>query len=153
VPASFAGVDYWGVQAYTLTNAAGQATIARLKAVPGTGQLGLSDEELKAKPDSFYGDELKERLGRGPVTFDFVAILGDPGDPTDDSTAMWPEESRRTVKLGTIALTALEANAVCDEKTSDPVLNLPEGVAGPANDPMFAIRSPAYAISRTRRAQ
>jgi hypothetical protein len=24
---------------------------------------------------------------------------------------------------------------------------------GPANDPMFAIRSPAYAISRTRRAQ
>ena len=57
------------------------------------------------------------------------------------------------MKLGTIAITGLEANQVCDEKTSDPVLNLPEGVAGPANDPMFEIRSPAYAISRTRRAQ
>ena len=66
---------------------------------------------------------------------------------------MWPEENRKRVKLGTIAITALEANAVCDEKTSDPVINLPEGVAGPANDPMFEIRSPAYAISRSRRAQ
>ena len=153
VPASFAGVDYWGVQAYTLTNAGGAATIAKLKAVAGAGQLGLSDDELKAKPDSFYTEELKERLGKGPVTFDFVAILGEPGDPTNDSTAMWPEENRKTVKLGTIAITALEGNAVCDEKTSDPVLNLPEGVAGPANDPMFEIRSPAYAISRSRRAQ
>ncbi len=153
VPASFAGVDYWGVQAYTLTNAKGEATIAKLKAVAGAGQLGLSDDELKTKPDSFYADELKERLGKGPVTFDFVAILGEPGDPTNDSTAMWPEENRKTVKLGTIAITALEANTVCDEKTSDPVLNLPEGVAGPANDPMFEIRSPAYAISRSRRAQ
>ncbi len=153
VPASFAGVDYWGVQAYTLTNAEGEATIAKLKAVAGAGQIGLSDDELKTKPDSFYADELKERLGKGPVTFDFVAILGEPGDPTNDSTAMWPEENRKTVKLGTIAITALEANTVCDEKTSDPVLNLPEGVAGPANDPMFEIRSPAYAISRSRRAQ
>jgi catalase len=153
VPASFGGVDYWGVQAYTLTNGAGDAKIAKLKAVARAGQLGLSDDELKAKPDSFYADELKERLGKGPVTFDFVAILGEPDDPTGDSTAMWPEENRKTVKLGTIAITALEANTVCDEKTSDPVLNLPEGVAGPANDPMFEIRSPAYAISRSRRAQ
>lgn len=91
VPASFADVDYWGVQAYTLSNAGGAATIAKLKAVAGAGQLGLSDDELKAKPDSFYVEELKERLRKGPVTFDFVAILGEPGDPTNDSTAMWPE--------------------------------------------------------------
>jgi catalase len=153
VPASFAGVDYWGVQTYTLTNAAGTATIAKLKAVAGAGQLGLTDEELKAKPDSFYAEDLKERLAKGPVTFDFVAIIGEPGDPTDDSTAMWPEDKRKTVKLGSIAITGLEADAVCDGKTSDPVLNLPEGVAGPAGDPMFAIRSPAYAISRSRRFQ
>ena len=66
---------------------------------------------------------------------------------------MWPEENRKTVRLGTIAITAIESNAVCDETTTDPVINLPEGVAGPANDPMFEIRSPAYAISRSRRAQ
>ncbi len=153
VPASFTSVDYWGVHAYTLTNGTGGASIAKLKAVPGAGLLGLSDDELRTKPDSFYADELKERLGKGPVTFDFVAILGEPGDPTNDVTVMWPEENRKTVKLGTITITALEANAVCDEKTTDPVINLPEGVAGPANDPLFEIRSPAYAISRSRRLQ
>jgi len=64
-----------------------------------------------------------------------------------------PEERRKSVKLGTIAITAIVPNAVCDEKTTDPVVSLPEGVAGPANDPMFEIRSPAYAISRSRRSQ
>jgi hypothetical protein len=58
----------------------------------------------------------------------------------NDSTAMWPKENRKAVKLGTISITALEPNAVCDEKTTDPVVNLPEGVAGPANDPMFEIQ-------------
>ena len=153
VPASFAGVDYWGVQAFTLTNAAGKATITKLKAVPTTGQLGLTDDELKAKSDSFYTDELAERLGKGPATFDFVAILGEPGDPTNDSTAMWPEDQRKTVKLGTIAISATQANTICDEKATDPVVNLPAGVAGPADDPMFEIRSSAYAVSRGRRAQ
>jgi len=45
VPASFAGVDYWGVQAYTLTNGKGDATIAKLKAVAAAGQLGLSGRD------------------------------------------------------------------------------------------------------------
>lgn len=153
VPASFASVDYWGVQAYTLTNRAGKATVAKLKAVATAGQIGLSDDELKAKPDNFYGDELKERLAKGPVAFDFVAILGEAGDPTNDSTVMWPEENRKTVKLGTISVAALQANTVCDEKNSDPVNSLPEGVAGPANDPIFEARAAGYAASRVRRAQ
>jgi catalase len=153
VPASFAGVDYWGVHAYTLTNARGEATVAKLKTVPAAGQLGLTDDEAKAKPDSFYADELSERLRKGPATFDLVAILAEAGDPTADATATWPEESRKTVKLGTIAIAAVEPDATCDAATFDPVVELPDGVAGPKDDPMFEIRSPAYAISLSRRAQ
>jgi catalase len=153
VPASFAGVDYWAVHAFTVTNASGEAKVAKLKTVATAGQLGLSEEELKAKPDNFYMDELKERLAKGPASFELVAILGEATDPTDDVTATWPEESRKQVKLGTIAITALEPNATCDAATFDPVVNLPDGVAGPANDPMFAIRSQAYAISLSRRSQ
>jgi catalase len=153
VPASFAGVDYWAVHAYTLANAHGEAKVAKLKAVTTAGQLGLSDDELKAKPDSFYVDELKERLAKGPATFELIAILGEATDPTNDVTATWPEENRKVVKLGTIAITALEPNATCDAATFDPVVNLPDGVAGPANDPVFAIRSPAYATSLSRRSQ
>ena len=81
-----------------------------------------------------------------------MAILGEPSDPVDDVTATWPEESRKQVKLGTLSITALEAQATCDANTFDPVVNLPEGIAGPAKDPMFEIRSPAYAISLSRRA-
>ncbi|QRM28692.1 catalase family peroxidase [Microvirga sp. VF16] len=153
VPASFAGVDYWAVHAFTLTNARGEAKLAKLKTVATAGQLGLSDEELKAKPDNFYMDELKERLAKGPASFELVAILGEATDPTDDVTATWPEENRKQVKLGTIAITALEPNATCDAATFDPVVNLPDGVAGPANDPMFAVRSSVYNISLSRRSQ
>jgi catalase len=153
VPASFAGVDYWAVHAFTLTNAHGEAKVAKLKAVATAGQLRLSDEELKAKPDNFYVDELKERLAKGPASFELIAVLGEATDPTDDVTATWPEENRKQVKLGIIAITALEPNPTCDAATFDPVVNLPDGVAGPGNDPMFAIRSPAYAISLSRRSQ
>lgn len=152
VPASFAGVDYWGVHAFTLTNAAGQATVAKLKFVAVAGQLGLTEEELKTRANSFYADELAERLSKGPASFDLMAILGEPGDPVNDVTAMWPEESRKQVKLGTLAILAREPDATCDTNTFDPVVNLPDGIAGPANDPMFEIRSPAYAISLSRRA-
>jgi catalase len=152
VPASFAGVDYWGVHAFTLTNARGEATVAKLKFVAAAGQLGLTEEELKAKGDSFYADELAERLARGPAAFDLVAVLGEPGDPLADVTAAWPEESRKQVKLGTLAISAIEPAATCDANTFDPVVNLPDGVAGPANDPTFEVRSPAYAVSLSRRA-
>ncbi|CAA2138466.1 catalase family peroxidase [Methylobacterium bullatum] len=153
VPASFAGVDYWGVHAYTLTNAKGEAKVVKLKTVADAGQLGLTDEELKAKPDSFYADELKERLAKGPASFSLVAIHGEAGDPTADPTALWPEENRKSTTLGTLAITALEPDATCDAATFDPVVDLPAGIAGPADDPMFAIRSPAYAVSLSRRAQ
>lgn len=151
VPASYAGVDYWGVHAYTLTDAKGTATVVKLKTVAAAGQLGLSDDEAKAKPDAFYADELKERLAQGPASFDLVAVLGEAGDPTADPTAQWPEADRKSVKLGTLSIAALEPAATCDAATFDPVVDLPAGVAGPADDPMFAIRSPAYAISLSRR--
>ena len=150
VPASFAGVNYWAVQAYTLTNTKNENTVIKFKAVPTAGELNLSDEEAKAKPANFLADVLKERLTKSPVTFDLMAIIGQAGDVTNDSTAMWPEDSRRSVKLGTIAVAEIVPNATCDAFTFDPVV-LPDGMAGPADDTLFEIRSPAYAVSITAR--
>jgi hypothetical protein len=104
----------------------------------------------ESKPDSFYADELQERLRKGPAAFDLLAILAEAGDATTDVTATWPEESRKSVKLGTIAIAALEPDATCDAATFDPVVDLPEGLAGPKDDPMFEIRSPAYALHAGR---
>ena len=87
VPASYAGVNYWGVHAFTLTNALGKETLAKFKAVPTAGEEGLTDEEAEAKGDDFLIGEFKERLVKAPAKFDLKAIIGQDGDPTDDATA------------------------------------------------------------------
>jgi catalase len=153
LPASYVGVNYWGIHAYTMTNASGKAQLIKFKLVPTGGEAGLSDDEAKAKPADFLVAELTDRIARkAPAGFDVMAILGEAGDPTNDPTMQWRDEDKRsTVKLGTIAITAIEKNEVCDAGIFDPT-NLADGLAGPKDDPMFLPRQPAYAISLTRRA-
>lgn len=153
VPASYAGVNYWGINAYTMTNASGKAQLMKFKLVPTGGEAGLTDDEAKAKPADFLVAELADRIAKkSPTGFDVMAILGEAGDPTNDPTTMWrDEDKRKTVKLGTIAIAAIEKNEKCDSGFFDPT-NLADGLAGPKDDPMFLPRQPAYAISLTRRA-
>jgi catalase len=153
LPASYVGVNYWGIHGYTMTNAAGKTQLVKFKLVPTGGEAGLTDEEAKAKPADFLVAELTDRIGKkAPAGFDVIAILGDAGDPTNDPTMMWRDEEKRSmVKLGTIAITAIEKNETCDAGIFDPT-NLADGLAGPKDDPMFLPRQPAYAISLTRRA-
>ena len=54
VPASYAGVDYFGVHAFTFTNAAGETKLIKYKAIPEAGDLGLTPDEAKAKGPDFY---------------------------------------------------------------------------------------------------
>jgi catalase len=151
VPASYASVNYWAIHAFTLTNAEGETSVVKFKAIPAEGGEGLSDEKAQAKGTDFYAAELKERLAAGPAEFNLVAIVGEEGDPTDDPTVMWDEDARSKVALGTLSMEAFEENAVCDAITFDPT-NLAEGIEGPENDPIFHARSESYAVSLTRRA-
>jgi catalase len=152
VPASYVGVSYWGIHGYTLTNAEGKAQLVKFKLVPAGGEAGLTDEEAKAKPVDFLVAELQERITkRTQTSFDLVVILGQAGDPTSDATVMWSDEEKRpTTKLGTITITKIEKNEVCDNGIFDPTI-LADGVAGPKDDPMFIPRQEGYAISLSRR--
>ena len=151
VPASYAGVDYWGVHAFTFTNAAGDTKVVKYKAIPEAGELGLSPDEAKAKGPNFYSPELKERLANGPVVFYIVANLGEKGDPTSDPTLRWDnEDNRATAPLGKITINAIAPDATCNAFSFLPG-NVADGIAGPTNDPIFAARSPAYAVSLIRR--
>lgn len=150
VPASYATVNMWAVHAYTLTNAGGQSAKVKFKLVPPGGEVGLSEEEEKAKSDDFLKAELEQRLASGPVAHDLVAILGEAGDATNDPTADWPEDKRKQVKLGTIAIAALEPDTTCDATIFNPE-NLQAGVEGPKDDQIFPLRAPAYAVSQSRR--
>jgi catalase len=149
VPASFASVTYYGVHTFTLTNGKGEKRIIKWEVVPVGGEVGLSDEAAKAKGPDFYKGELTERLGKGPAAFHITAVLGQPGDALDDPTAFWPKERDR-VDLGTVSITAIEDDATCDAGIFDPT-NVVDGIAGPANDTIFPMRSAAYAVSYGRR--
>lgn len=141
IPASYGGVDYWGVHAFTFTNAKGEATLVKYTAIPGAGELGLSDDEASAKGANFYDDEIKDRLAKGPVTFDLVAVRGQDGDQTSDPTQRWDDEDgRETTPLGKLSIEALAPAATCDAFSFLPG-NVADGVAGPADDPVFQARS------------
>ena len=148
VPGSWVGVSYWGIHNYTLVNASGGKQVVKLQMMPTAGEVGLTDDEAKAKPADFLVDELKGRIeAKAPAGFDMMAIVGKAGDEKTNATEQWVDEDKRPrVKLGTLAITALEKNETCDGTIFDP-LNLASGIEGPANDPLFTERQPAYAIS------
>lgn len=152
VPSSYADTSYFGIHAFTLTNAEGKATNVKFKLVPAGGEKGLSDEEAKAKSATFLTEEIKERLGKGPADFTLTAMLGKDGDTLDDPTVEWPEDGREVATLGTVTIAAVEADATCDAGTFDPS-NLAEGIAASPTDQIFPLRSGAYAVSFGRRQQ
>ena len=64
VPASFAGLNYWGVNAFELTSPRGERQFVRWQFVPEAGVLGLTDDQLKSMGDEFLAGELgPERRG------------------------------------------------------------------------------------------
>ena len=151
IPASYAGLNYFGVHAFIAENAKGEKTTIKFKSVPLAGELGLTDEEVKDKADAFFTADLSERLGKGPIGFDLEAIVGEKGDTTNDPTVEWPEAERKHIKLGKIEITALEDNATCDATTFDPN-NLADGLSGAPDDSVLPARATAYAVSLSRRA-
>lgn len=148
IPGSWVGVNYWGIHGYTLVNASGARQLVKFQMVPTAGEIGLTDDEAKAKTADFLVEELKSRIeAKAPAGFDMVAIMGRPGDEKTNATEQWVDEDKLPrVKLGTLAITAIDKNETCDGSIFDP-LNLAKGIEGPANDPLFTERQPAYAIS------
>lgn len=152
IPASYAGLTYFGIHAFVATNAKGEAAKVKFKSVPLAGELGLTDDEAKAKPDGFFTADLSERLAKAPIEFDMTAVIGTDADPTNDPTVEWPDAERKQVKLGKISIASLEDNAKCDATTFDPN-NLADGLAGASDDTILPARGPSYATSLVRRAQ
>lgn len=152
IPGSWVGVNYWALHAYTLTNAAGARQVVRFRWEPLDGRVDLTDDEARAKPRDFLAAEIAGRLAANrPTGLRMMAIIGRPGDPTNDVTRRWDDEdTRRAVELGVLHVRAATDAARCDSQIFAPTI-LADGIGGPAEDPMFAVRTPAYAISITKR--
>jgi catalase len=147
---SFAGTTYWAVHAFPATNGRGETRFIKFKVAPAGGELALTRSEVEAQSADFLHDDLTKRIAAGDVRFSVMALLDRPGDPMMDVTIRWPDEdSREAVRLGTIVITGVEPNDVCDASIFDPA-NLAEGIGHPP-DEMFGARRDAYAVSLAKR--
>lgn len=152
-PASYATAPYFAAHAFLFdTNSPGK-THARWHFEPVGGFKGLSKEQEESFPDSFLETELAERLVKGAAQWDIFLQIAEDGDSIVDPTAAWPDE-RRKVNVGRLTIDRKIDKGATEDCTGfvyDPN-NLPTGITA-TDDPILAIRSPAYAVSFGRRAE
>ena len=147
LPPSFAGTTYWGVHCFPATNSKGETRFIKFKVVP-VGAAAA--DKAEARPVDLLHDYFEDQIAAGDMRFSVMALLHRPGDPVMDVTIRWTDEDRReAVRLGTIVITGVEADATCDASVFNPA-NLADGIGHPP-DEIFAARAAAYVISLANR--
>jgi catalase len=147
---SYTGSDFYGIHAFKMSTAKGQTTLVKWRFVPREGVERLSDEALKTAPPRFLNEALFKRVSAGPVQWDMILVIGQPGDEQTNPTLSWPPD-RPQVHAGVLTLTQAspESGAECEKINFDPLVMAP-GIA-PTQDPILLFRSSAYAVSYGRR--
>jgi catalase len=149
-PPSYAAVRYYAIHAFRWLDGAGGERYVRYTWLPQASEPDISKEEAKERGRDYLQEEIAERLAREPVRFTLEVQIADEGDPTDDPTAVWPDERER-LAVGTLELTGLETER---EKGGDIVVFDPGRVTDGielSNDPVLRFRTPAYSASVERR--
>ena len=151
-PVSYATSPYFGIHAFKFVDSAKHEHWVKWRFEPRDGAKTLTPEEMAAPPHDFLAEKLVERLKNSPVEWDMIVTIGEPGDPIDNPTLLWPA-GRREIKAGILTLTkAGEAAAgTCEDVMFDPNL-LSDGIEA-SPDPILAFRSGDYAVSFSRRLQ
>jgi catalase len=149
-PPSYANAAYFSLNAFQFTNSDNRSHWVKWRFEPHDGAEFLSDDELRTLPEDFLIPRITERTRKGPVQWDMIVTLGEPGDPIDNPSVPWPRE-RKEFKAGTLTVTRAGADAggICDDINFDP--NILSAGVDPSPDPILAFRSPAYAISFSKR--
>jgi catalase len=149
-PTSYASSAYFGIHTFKFINRADKTTLVRWRFVPQDGEKRLTDDELKSSPPNFLEQALIQRTRQGPVRWDMLVTLGEPGDTEDNPTIAWPD-TRKTVKVGTLTISSAmpQKEGSCEKINFDPLV-MADGIA-PTNDPILLFRSPAYAASFAKR--
>jgi len=151
-PPSYATTAYYGIHTFKFVNREDRITRVRWRFVPQDGEKALTDAELTTMAKDFLEPALIERTKQGPVRWDMLLTIGEPGDPEDDPTLAWPKE-RKEMKVGTLTISSAMAQkgAGCENINYDPLV-MGDGIA-PTNDPVLLFRSPSYGVSYSKRLQ
>jgi catalase len=151
-PVSYANSAYFGIHTFKFINRENKTTLVRWRFVPEDGEKQLSSAELASKPADFLEKALIKRAQQGPVRWDMLLTIGQPGDPEDDPTILWPKD-RKELKVGTLTITSAmnQSGAGCEKINYDPLV-IADGIAA-TNDPVLLFRSPSYGVSAAKRLQ
>ncbi len=150
LPSSFTNADYYSVNAFLFTNAAGRERAVRWSLVPEARFEALDKAHLSALPRDFLFDDLVARLDQGPARWSLRLTAAEDGDPVNDATKQW-SQGHPYVEAGTLVVqrAVTEDEGPCRDITFDPLI-LPSGIAA-SDDPLLSARSAAYSVSLTRR--
>ncbi|QKJ85660.1 catalase [Paramixta manurensis] len=141
---SWANDRFNSLNAFRFIDKAGNAHLVRWSMVPQTGYQPISAQDKNDK--NFLQDDLKQRLAQGPLKWDLVITVAQPGDVSNDASKAWPVD-RQTINAGTLVLdrTVPQQQGPCNDINYDPLI-LPNGIAA-SDDPLLNARSAAYAKS------
>jgi catalase len=79
--------------------------------------------------------------------------MPDTYDPTDDVTALWPEDRRPVIELGRLGVTGVSPTSAADERRLIFDSTNRTGGIDLSADPILLAQSAAYAISYDRRSK
>jgi catalase len=148
-PVSYGTIAYFGVNTFKFIAADGTATFGRYQIIPEAGKQFLPKDDVGNASHDYLLDEIRTRIGKGPVRFKLVLQLPAPGDKLDDPSIPW-SDTNKTKEFGTIEITSVvpDSDAAQRALLFLPSL-LPDGIE-PA-DPMIGFRGLAYPVSYDRR--
>ena len=149
-PASYANSAFYGIHTFRFVDHAGKKTNVRFRFTPEDGEKPLTDAQLAQMPREFLEAAFRDRAKQGPVRWEMIVTIGEPGDPENDPTVLYPA-GRREFKAGTLTLTssAPDRAAGAYKINFDP-MQLADGIEA-TDDPILRFRSSSYAISHSRR--
>ncbi|MEW4372281.1 catalase [Paenibacillus kandeliae] len=147
-PRSYATVPYYCIHAYLLTQHDQPGQPVRFEWEPQAGTDHLSIHEARQQEDRYLEQELNQRLHQQPAIFTLYIVLGEPDDPTDDPTVVWPKQRQR-VAIGELSIT--EPTNEPDHLVMDPTM-ITDGMEL-SDDPILQFRSSVYKESWQRRNQ
>jgi len=143
----FGDSPYYGLNAFRFVNAQGESTPVRWLVTP---DQTFQADSAAATGKNYLFDGLIAQLHARPLRWHLILIVGQPGDSTDDATAVWPSD-RKQIDAGTLTINTIESEATSPTRdiNFDPLV-LPDGIS-PSDDPLLSARSAAYSQSFTRR--
>jgi catalase len=150
ISSGFENSTFHALNAFRFIDSAGKSTPVRWLLKPEQ-PLESANAASAAQDKKYLFDALIAAIRRQPLRWHLIVIVGQPGDPTNDASAAWPEE-REKVDVGTLTLDHVESEetSAATDLNFDPLV-LPAGIM-PSDDPLLSARSAVYSRSFTRRA-